>query len=66
MTSARKHCPDATLLGTTVQPMVSMIHGVELILGAKRDPIFGTVMMVGFGGIAGRAISRPSLELPHR
>ncbi len=64
MASARKHCPDATLLGTTVQPMVSMIHGVELILGAKRDPIFGTVMMVGFGGIAAELFQDRSLELP--
>jgi acyl-CoA synthetase (NDP forming) len=32
-----------------VQPMVA--GGLELILGARRDPSFGTVVLVGLGGI---------------
>lgn len=62
--SARKLMPDAVIQGVTVQPMVSMLHGVELILGAKRDPVFGSVMMVGFGGIAAELFQDRSLELP--
>jgi len=62
--SARKLRPDADILGVTVQPMVTAVHGVELILGVKRDPVFGPVMMVGFGGIAAEVFQDRSLELP--
>jgi acetyltransferase len=56
--------PDAEILGVTVEPMISMVHGVELILGAKRDPIFGAVIMVGYGGIATELFKDHALELP--
>ncbi len=42
--------PDARIDGVTVQPMVSM-KGIEIILGAKHDPIFGPVVLFGMGGI---------------
>jgi acetyltransferase len=64
MHSARTLRPDAQLIGVTIQPMVTAIHGVELILGAKRDPIFGTVMMAGLGGITAELFKDRSLELP--
>ena len=35
--------------GVLVSPMVN--GGVELILGAKTDPVFGPVVMVGLGGV---------------
>ena len=35
--------------GVLVSPMVS--GGVELILGAKIDPVFGPVVMAGLGGV---------------
>ncbi len=41
--------PDASIDGFAVQPMVP--PGKELLLGAVRDPQFGPVVMVGFGGI---------------
>ena len=41
---------DAGLEGFSVQPM---IHGeAEVIVGARRDPHFGAVVMVGLGGLA--------------
>jgi acetyltransferase len=64
MHSARTLRPDAQLIGVTIQPMITAIHGVELILGAKRDPIFGTVMMAGLGGITAELFKDRSLELP--
>jgi hypothetical protein len=41
--------PDATIEGFAVQPMVA--PGKELLLGSVRDPQFGPLVMVGFGGI---------------
>ena len=42
--------PDAVVDGILVQPMACP-GGVELVLGGVRDPQFGAVVMVGFGGI---------------
>jgi acetyltransferase len=62
--SARRMRPDATIDGVTVQRMITAVHGVELIVGVKRDPVFGPVMMVGFGGVAAEVFQDRALELP--
>jgi len=48
--SAKNYNPDATIEGVTVQPMISS-DGVEVILGAKRDPLFGPIVLFGMGGV---------------
>ena len=45
---ARAYDADAEIRGTLVAAMVS---GVECILGVRRDPVFGPVVMVGSGGV---------------
>ncbi len=45
---ARSFDPDAAVRGTLVAPMVT---GVECILGVRRDPVFGPVVMAGSGGV---------------
>jgi acetyltransferase len=45
----RRERPDATVEGFLIQPMVA--PGKELLLGSIRDPQFGPLVMVGFGGI---------------
>jgi acetate---CoA ligase (ADP-forming) len=41
--------PDAAIQGVLVTPMSA--RGVEMIVGAIRDELFGPILMVGFGGI---------------
>ena len=45
---AAAHDAAAEIRGTLLAPMV---EGVECILGIRRDPVFGPVVMVGSGGI---------------
>jgi acyl-CoA synthetase (NDP forming) len=47
--SAARHAPQARLQGVLVQPMVA--HGIEILLGARVDPLFGPIVMVGAGGV---------------
>jgi len=44
----RRRTPAGTLQGILVQKQV---HGVELLMGVKRDPQFGPVLVAGAGGI---------------
>ena len=41
--------PSAVIEGVLITPMAP--RGVEIIVGARRDPVFGPVVMVGTGGI---------------
>lgn len=47
--TVRQHAPDARIDGVLVAPMVR--GGVECILGARRDPVFGPIVMFGLGGV---------------
>ncbi len=56
--------PEAHIEGVTVQRMIVEPSGRELIVGAKRDPVFGTVLLVGAGGITAELFRDRALELP--
>jgi acetyltransferase len=62
-TAAQKR-PDARIDGVTVQQMINTKDGVELIVGTKKDPIFGTVMLVGMGGVTAELFKDKRLEFP--
>ena len=47
--TARKAAPDARVDGVLVQAM-STGH-IELVMGAQLHPVFGMIVMVGFGGV---------------
>ncbi|CAM3486479.1 ATP-grasp domain-containing protein [Bordetella sputigena] len=49
MAAAGAAAPDARVDGVLVAPMVR--GGVECILGARRDPALGVVVMLGSGGV---------------
>ena len=46
--SAAKAAPGASVDGFLVQEMV---EGVEMIIGARTDPLYGPMMVLGAGGI---------------
>jgi len=56
--------PDATIQGITVQPMIHWTNCVELIFGSKHDPVFGPVVLVGFGGITAELFKDRAIGLP--
>jgi acetyltransferase len=64
MSSAAEAMPEAHLRGVIVQPMIDAKDGVELILGLKRDPVFGTVVMAGVGGTAAEVWKDSALGFP--
>jgi acetate---CoA ligase (ADP-forming) len=49
LASAFRHAPHANVHGVLVQEMAA--RGVEMIIGVRCDPLFGPMLMVGFGGI---------------
>jgi acetyltransferase len=61
---ARQMRPDAEITGVTVQRMMSYPNSFELILGTKKDPVFGPVIMVGMGGVAAEVFQDRALGLP--
>jgi acetyltransferase len=62
--SAKEKRPDARVEGVTIQKMVSSAVGHEMIVGARRDAIFGMVLLVGAGGTAAELLQDRALELP--
>jgi 4-hydroxybutyrate---CoA ligase (ADP-forming) len=49
LSNVKKYKSDAGIKGVLVQEMISSAK--ETILGAKRDPLFGPLIMFGLGGI---------------
>jgi acetyltransferase len=62
--SAARMRPDAVIRGVTVQRMRSAADGVEMILGTKKDPTFGSAILVGMGGVAAELFRDRALGLP--
>lgn len=55
--------PDARIHGVAIQPFV-IDADFELLLGARRDPGFGPVLLFGLGGIYTEVIRDRSIGLP--
>jgi acetyltransferase len=62
--NARNALPDCTISGVTVQPMVPVSEGIELILGAKRDFTFGMTVLIGAGGTTAECLKDVAIGLP--
>lgn len=62
--TAKEKRPDAHIEGCVVERMVAIPSAHELIVGAKRDAVFGPVLLVGAGGVAAEVLGDHALELP--
>lgn len=54
--------PDAHIEGVLIEPMVSKRY--ELLIGAKRDPIFGPLIVFGMGGVSVEIFKDTNIGLP--
>jgi len=63
MADARTYNPKALLAGVTIQSMVDRTD-YELILGSKKDPLFGPVILFGMGGIMTEILKDQAIALP--
>jgi acetyltransferase len=59
-----KRRPGIKINGVTVQNMIDTKDAVEMILGIKKDPIFGTVILIGMGGTEAELHHDQRLEFP--
>jgi len=59
--SARRFAPEADVEGVLVQEMLE--DGVEVIIGAAKDPVFGHAIMFGLGGIFVEALRDVSFRI---
>ncbi|MFO0948198.1 MAG: bifunctional acetate--CoA ligase family protein/GNAT family N-acetyltransferase [Planctomycetota bacterium] len=64
VTCAKRTNPSAHVEGVTVQNMVRVDRAVELIVGAKRDATFGSVLMVGMGGVTAELLRDRAIGMP--
>ncbi len=63
MASCKAYNPKVKIEGVTVQQMIKDT-GYEVILGAKRDPIFGPIILFGLGGIGVEFFKDVAIGLP--
>ena len=64
MENVGKAKPDVRVEGITVQPMIQLSNAIELIFGSKKDPVFGPVILVGFGGVTAELYKDRAFALP--
>src|SRR5207244_2895772 len=60
LAAARASYPSARIDGFLVQEMVS---GVEAIVGARSDPLYGPMLLVGSGGVLVELVEDAALRL---
>jgi len=58
----RRHDPDLALDGVLVEAMGK--RGTELIIGARRDPDWGLILLAGFGGVTAEVLQDVRLLPP--
>lgn len=59
-----KKYSEADFQGVSVQPMIKLTDGYELIVGSSKDPQFGPVLLFGSGGTMVEVFKDRALALP--
>jgi len=62
MSNVKKNEPDANIEGVLIEPMIKKRY--ELLIGCKKDPIFGPVIVFGMGGVAVEIFKDTKIGLP--
>jgi acetyltransferase len=57
------HNSTAEFQGAIIQPMIHR-KGYELLIGSKKDPQFGSVIVFGMGGVAAEVVKDASIGFP--
>ncbi|NMG17076.1 bifunctional acetate--CoA ligase family protein/GNAT family N-acetyltransferase [Aromatoleum bremense] len=57
----RKNKPAATINGVAIEPMILKRNGRELVVGVRRDAVFGPVITFGEGG--NRVVANRDMEI---
>ena len=60
--SMKEHKPDGRIVGVLIEKMLKRRY--ELLIGAKKDPIFGPMLVFGQGGVAVEVIHDTNNGLP--
>ncbi len=63
MKKVKEKVPNATIEGVTIQKMAKSQSG-EFILGSKKDPVFGSIILFGMGGIFTELFKDLSIGFP--
>jgi acetate---CoA ligase (ADP-forming) len=61
LANARRFSPDAKISGVLLQPMLPA--GVEVVAGARIDPLLGPLIVAGFGGVLAELLRDAAVEL---
>ncbi len=61
--NGKRYKSDAVINGVSVQPFLDQ-KAHEVIIGMKKDPQFGSVVLFGMGGIAVEAINDRNIGIP--
>lgn len=62
VSAARKFHADKVLRGVLIEPYVQKDY--EIILGARKDPIFGPIILFGMGGVTVEVFQDRNVALP--
>lgn len=63
MSSVKAYKPDARIEGVTIQTMIQN-YDYELLVGAKRDALFGPAIVFGWGGIFAEILQDRAVGIP--